>query len=41
MEIYGRNNEGEIDGYSENVAGWVGSRDDALILIGELPKIQA
>lgn len=31
----------EIDGYSENVAGWVRSRDDALILIYELPKIQA
>jgi len=39
FEVGGRNNVGEIDCHS-NVAGWVRSRDDAVILIDELPKRQ-
>src|SRR5205814_5490846 len=36
-EVGGRNNLGEIDCQS-NVAGWVRSSDDAVILVDELPK---
>ena len=39
IEVGGRNNVGEIDCHS-NVAGWVRSSDDAVILIDELPKRQ-
>ena len=39
MEVGGRNNVGEIDCHS-NVAGWVRSSDDAVILVDELPKRQ-
>jgi hypothetical protein len=38
--VSGRDNVGEIDCYSQNVPGWVGSSDDAGILIDELPKSQ-
>ena len=39
IEVGGRNNVGEIDCHS-NVAGWVRSSDDAVILVDELPKRQ-
>jgi riboflavin synthase alpha subunit len=39
LEVGGRNNLGEIDCQS-NVAGWVRSSDDAMILAEELPKRQ-
>ena len=39
IEFGGRNNVGEIDCHS-NVAGWVRSSDDAVILVNELPKRQ-
>ena len=39
IEVGGRNNVGEIDCHS-NVAGWVGSSDDAVIFVDELPKRQ-
>ena len=37
IEFGGRNNVGEIDCHS-NVAAWVRSSDDAVILVDELPK---
>jgi hypothetical protein len=37
LKMLWRNNIREIDCYS-NVARWVGSRDDAMILVDELPK---
>src|SRR5437773_12046622 len=39
IEFGGRNNVGEIDCHS-NVAAWVRSSDDAVILVNELPKRQ-
>ena len=39
IEVRRRNNLGEIDCQS-NVAGWVRSSDDAVILVDELPKRQ-
>jgi hypothetical protein len=39
IEVGGRNNLGEIDCQS-NVAGWVRSSDDAVILVDELLKRQ-
>jgi hypothetical protein len=39
LEVRRRNNVGEIDCHS-NVAGWVRSSDDAVILVDELPKRQ-
>ena len=39
IEFGGRNNVGEIDCHS-NVAAWVRSSDDAVILVDELPKRQ-
>ncbi len=39
IEFGGRNNVREIDCHS-NVAGWVRSSDDAVILVDELPKRQ-
>jgi len=39
IEVGGRNNVREIDCHS-NVAGWVRSSDDAVILVDEFPKRQ-